>query len=460
MTTLFGAWANLGDYDTIPSLLERFDVSDDMWTSVIAHLGDPGNNIALFSALPATAIVAACGMAQTDQGPLSPLQATQVGLVWRMSRRIVAFRSGVLEADFSDVDLWAVQQEKEKPEVPVKNPQGTSGLKEAVLKMSTIIDQCDESELLPPDEVKINQWIHAYISVMGAAPEESEEPTGAQLAALHKRVYINMKAPYTDFAIWTPFGQRMSKVHKARIYTPLGDGSYLYKDLPGPASFQAWTSSWKVFKTACLMLNIVNLAALEAYYRTIERMVIQYPKCWGLIYSADDTARAEKLEKIKRHLTFEASVGRQVPQDWDPKNPWSSVFMELTRDISFWAERVHHPAAEAGEGGDPGGRKRQANRDKRAAQKKRRNMDREELKRLRQNTDHVQGAGGKGKSKGGKGAGKSKDQSGAAICFSWASGMGPCGKLPPGAECACQVKRVHKCRKCLSPSHQDDSCPG
>ena len=175
MTTLFGAWANLGDYDTIPSLLERFDVSDNMWTAVIAHLGDPGNNIALFSALPATAVVAACGMAQTDQGPLSPLQATQVGLVWRMSRRIVAFRSGVLEADFADVDLWAVQQEKEKPEVPVKNPQGTSGLKEAVLKMSTIIDQCDESELLPPDEVKINQWIHAYISVMGAAPEESEE---------------------------------------------------------------------------------------------------------------------------------------------------------------------------------------------------------------------------------------------------------------------------------------------
>ena len=411
-------------------------------------------------------MIAACGLARTDDGALTPLQATQVGLVWRMSRRIVAFRSGVAEADFVDIDLWAVQNEKEAPAAPAKSPQGTSGLKEAVLKMSTIIDQSDESELLPPDDVKLNQWIHAYISIMGAAPEESEEPRGAQLAALHKRVFVNMKAPYTDFAIWTPFGRRMSKVHKARIYTPLGDGSYLYKDLPGPASFQAWTSSWKVFKTACLMLNIVNLAALEAYYRTVERLVIQYPKCWGLIYSADDTARAEKLEKIKRHLTFEASVGRQVPQDWDPKNPWSSVFMELTRDITFWSERVHHPAAawiaegskgaptvateqavishlpggeelpEVGDTGDVGGRKRQANRDKRLAQK-RRIQDREELKNLRQAANQGPGGGGKGKSKG-KG-GKSKDQSGAAICFSWASGAGPCGKLPPGAECACQV---------------------
>ena len=488
MTTLFGAWADLGSYNTINSILARFNVTDAVWQSVIAHLGDPGNDVALFSALPHTAILAACGLAQTDFGPLTPLQATQVGLVWRMSRRVLAFRGAVAEADFSDVDLWAVQ-DKSPPEPPVKNPQGTSGLKESVLKMSTIIDQCDDSELLPPDEVKLNQWIHAYISVMGAAPEESEEPTGAQLAALHKRVLVNMSAPYTDFAIWTPFGRRMSKIHKARVYTPLGNGSYLYKDLPGPASFQAWTSSWKVFKTACLMLNIVNLAALEAYYRTIERMVIQYPKCWGLIYSADDTARAEKLEKIKRHLTFEASVGRQVPQDWDPGKPWSTVFMELTRDITFWSERVHHPAAawiaegsrgaptvateqavinhlpggedlqESGEVADPGNRKRQANRDKRAAVKKRRLQEREELRNLRQSQSSGGAPNGKGKSKG-KSGGKSKDQSGAAICFSWASGSGPCGKLPPGAECAGQVKRVHKCRKCLSPSHQDDSCPG
>ena len=454
---------------------------------MIAHLGDPGNDVALFSALPHTAILAACGLAQTDFGPLTPLQATQVGLVWRMSRRVLAFRGAVAEADFSDVDLWAVQ-DKSPPEPPVKNPQGTSGLKESVLKMSTIIDQCDDSELLPPDEVKLNQWIHAYISVMGAAPEESEEPTGAQLAALHKRVLVNMSAPYTDFAIWTPFGRRMSKIHKARVYTPLGDGSYLYKDLPGPASFQAWTSSWKVFKTACLMLNIVNLAALEAYYRTIERMVIQYPKCWGLIYSADDTARAEKLEKIKRHLTFEASVGRQVPQDWDPgtmvhcvhgvdqgyhllvgASPSSSSCLDCRgferspngSDGAGGDKPLTRRRRSSGKRGGCGPRqwKRQANRDKRAAVKKRRLQEREELRNLRQSQSSGGAPNGKGKSKG-KGGGKSKDQSGAAICFSWASGSGPCGKLPPGAECAGQVKRVHKCRKCLSPSHQDDSCPG
>ena len=99
-------------------------------------------------------------------------------------------------------------------------------------------------------------------------------------------------------------------------------------------------------------------------------------------------------------------------------------------------------------------KKRLANQEKRKAQKRRRQSQREELDRLRAGIPKNDGAKGKGKTKG-----KSKDQAGQAICFSWASGTGPCGKLPPGAECVSSVKRAHKCRICLSPSHQDDACP-
>ena len=60
---------------------------------------------------------------------------------------------------------------------------------------------------------------------------------------------------------------------------------------------------------------------------------------------------------------------------------------------------------------------------------------------------------------GGKGKTKSKDQAGSPLCFSWASGNGVCAKVAPGGECLGAVKRVHKCRLCLSPSHQDAACP-
>ena len=235
------------------------------------------------------------------------------------------------------------------------------------------------------------------------------------------------------------------------------------------------------------MLNIANLAALEAYFRAMEKMVIQYPQCWGLIFAADDTARAERLEKIRRSISIEAGLGRQIPQDWNDSSPWSCVFQQLAKDMQFWTERVHHPAAAwlaAGARGAPSvpteqsvlshlpgaaelqespaaagepSKKKQANRDKRLALKKRRLAEREELKNFRAaSSSGSTQVKGKGKGEGGS---KSKDQTGSPLCFSWASGTGPCGKLPPGAECACPVKRVHKCRKCLSPSHQDDSCP-
>ena len=107
-----------------------------------------------------------------------------------------------------------------------------------------------------------------------------------------------------DFAVWVPFGRRMAKLQKTKVYTPLGDGTYLYQDIPGPASFQAWSCSWKVFRCACTMLGVVNIAALENYFRHIKKLVTQYPQCWGLVMVADDTARAERLEKIRRHLVI------------------------------------------------------------------------------------------------------------------------------------------------------------
>lgn len=73
-------------------------------SALVANLGDPGNSITLFSAIPRGAIVAACGAAVTVNGPLTPLAATQVGLVWRLSRRVMAFRAGVAEEQFVDED--------------------------------------------------------------------------------------------------------------------------------------------------------------------------------------------------------------------------------------------------------------------------------------------------------------------------------------------------------------------
>ena len=487
--SLFGTWQGLTNIQTIDDVTGYYNIEQVTWAAFEAQIGQAGGDIRLLAALPATAIVAGCNAAILPTGiGLNPIQAAQVGLAWRLARRVMSHRAGRNEEDHEDEDPWAPAPVSTDPPggtgVPGAAPS-SGGVKERVLKMNALIDQTDDSELLPPKASDVTAWTGNYVAVLGAMPEESEEPTPSQLAALFKRVIANDQAPYVDFGVWGPYERKMSKSQKCRIYVPLGDGTYLQRELPGSSTFAAWKAAWNVFRTACLMLNVVSLAALENYVRFVEKLAIQWPQCWGLIYQADDAARAERLERHRRRLSGEAARGRQVPVDWDPLRPWSCLFNELTRDAAYWAERVHHAAAawvasgsrgsptvaseaaimaavhggtEAprGDWDDAASRKRQANRDRKQAKKKRFQSEREELQRFRQGTGAGETKGHKGKS-GGKG--KSKDQAGSEICFSWASGVGSCAQIPVGGECAGSVKRVRKCRICLSPSHRDADCP-
>ena len=490
LMSLFGRWTDLNLFTQIHELRQHFNVSDVAWYAWTQQVGHLGEDIRVLAALPRSAIIAGCGAAQyLDGSPFTPATATQIGLVWRLAKRVVAEASGLSEDQFVDQDPWA-ETNSQQVNAPSSTPQ-SSGVKERVLKMANIIDQGDDSELLPPTSMEINNWLQNYMSVMGAPPQESEEPSPNQLAGLAKRVFRDDGPPYCDFGIYGPYERKLSKTLRCRIYTPLGDGTFLQRELPGPPTFQAWQASWRVFRTSCLMLDIVNLAALEIYGNHIERLVVQWPACWGLIYAADDLARAERLQKLRRQFTVEEGLGRQVPRGWNQRKPWSCLFTEITRDDSFWSEKVHIPASAwvaAGSRGAPvvateaavkshlsgvqdnveqlpdgkDDRRRQANRDKRVAKRRRMQENMQELRSFRSSRAHGDKDPGPGQSSGSKGGGKSKgkskDQAGSPLCFSWASGSGPRASVPPGGECLCPVKRVHKCRKCLSPAHQDDAC--
>ena len=477
---MFRPWSTLAAVQTVGDVLQDVGIGDEAWNGWLQHIGPLGNDLRVLAALPAVAVVAAVGQTiKSDGSPLNPVEVTQVGLCWRTARRATAMASGMDEAQFVDVDPWA-PQENAAPAVVAK--AGPTGVKEHVLKMASLIDQSDESELTPPPLDEIHVWTQNFVMVMGAMPDDIEEPTANQLAALNRRVVKLMAAPYVDFAVWSPFERRAAKSHRFRVFTPLGNGQFLQRDLPGPGNFMAWSVSWRVFRVSAIMLKICSLASLEAYYRHIEKLVMQWPQCWGLIYSADDTARAEKLEKWRRHWTLEQSRGRQVPNDWDANDPWSCVFLSLIGDEKFWSEKVHVPAASwlasggkgapvvAGESAVtsqfPGLREdseeekvtgsKDVRREKRMRKRRRVQADLQELKRLKAANDR--GGDKTSSSSKEKGKSKSKDQTGAPICFSWASNSGCCANVPPGGECKGTIKRAHKCRKCLSPSHQDKDC--
>ena len=95
-------------------------------------------------------------------------------------------------------------------------------------------------------------------------------------------------------------------------------------------------------------------------------------------------------------------------------------------------------------------------KEKRAAKKRKIQADKEELKAWRASA----GSKGKQENKGEKaGVLKAKDQAGDDLCFSWDAAKGPCAGCAPGDGCKGKVKRIHKCRICLSPGHRSQDCP-
>ena len=149
MAALFGPWDQLGRFRTIDDLLDHFNVRDSVWEGFEAQVGSPGTDLRLLAALPKVAVVTGCGNTMLDTGPLTPIQATQVGLVWRMARRVVAAAGGTDEDSFIDVDPWMETRDNAAgdagaAEQPPKQAGGS--VKERVLKMNSLIDQQDESE--------------------------------------------------------------------------------------------------------------------------------------------------------------------------------------------------------------------------------------------------------------------------------------------------------------------------
>ena len=224
--------------------------------------------------------------------------------------------------------------------------------------MPALLDPSDDSELTPATKRSGGSMDeHIHIRRMGSPrpeEEEEEEPLDAQLAALHKKTFIFKGPLYTDLAIFTPFGRKRLKAQKFRVHHPLGDGSYIMRELPGPQNLQQWLTSWRLYKAACLMLRISSLASLQIYEKAIERLVLQWPRCWGLIYQAEDIARAERLDKTRRKLRVDTAKnqieiltcrGRHVFVSWPLTNNVgvNKFAIRLQRGLQLEQRASHWP---------------------------------------------------------------------------------------------------------------------
>ena len=306
--------------------------------------GDWQDHVRNLALLPGSVIAAACGAARVPtatggERQLSPVECAQVGLSWRLARKILA----PVWEDYVDEDPLAPPP----PVAPLPTvvtvaapiPQPQVGRK---VCFKSVLDQSDDTEVVVADESRMVVWAANWEKFAQGPPLEEEEPTVEQLTALDHRVVTLGGSPYADFSVFTPYNRRVSRANKFVAHLPQADGSWLSKEIPGPQNFHVWGYCWNTFRCCAIMLAILKEAALMAYFRTISGLVGEWPDCWSLIYLAEDKGRSEILPRKRR--AFEASIaaGNPAPPLWDTASPWSACLLALANDDAYWNRNVRN----------------------------------------------------------------------------------------------------------------------
>ena len=213
------------------------------------------------------------------------------------------------------------------------------------LKLSSIIDRTLDSELKPLKTVDVRAMFREYRRIRGGEPGEDIEPTSDQLGAL-KQVLDSDAPPYADFSVWGPHGRRLLEklVYVAFIFNP--DGTWVRQELPGPPDAESWWASWRVFRTAMLLLGAADTEPLDNYGEFVRRLSRKYPEAWFIIYTGDVRMRSERFERLRRVAEI-ADVERAtagLATRIDTKRPWNTIFADAILDKDFWDENVREPA--------------------------------------------------------------------------------------------------------------------
>ncbi|CAJ1446546.1 unnamed protein product [Effrenium voratum] len=280
---------------------------------------------------------------------LSPVERTQVGLVWRVARQKVGL---------VDLDPLSGSGPVSPPGGPAGSgvaqgggAPGGSGDAKRKVKFNQVLDQADEGEIPTMPHMDVEEYYRRLVEVKGGPVRPEVEPSPDQIAALKVRILDLGLSPYADFGLFVNFQHRFSKSLKFLNHILQPDGTFRAVEVPGPPNFDAWMSSWRVFENALLMFTVevagtkrpvVTAAALDEYRDAFSELAARYPESWHLLVTAEDRCRAEHFPRLRRQLEADHLSG--LAPSFNPATPWEMVFRRAARERDYWDRHVREPA--------------------------------------------------------------------------------------------------------------------
>ena len=167
-------------------------------------------------------------------------------------------------------------------------------------KISDVLDQTDDTTFPELTATERQKYRQNHVALTGGAPSLAVKPSAEQLGALKAKMDSG-KAPYCDFALFTPHGKRVQKLLKftAQVWV---NNQLQQRVLTGPSDFRCWTECWRVFRAAMISLDAATPQVLDDYFGGIEQLTTIFPKQWGLIYMADELIRSEVWGDMREEI--------------------------------------------------------------------------------------------------------------------------------------------------------------
>ena len=140
----------------------------------------------------------------------------------------------------------------------------------SVVKLGEVVLQGSESKVRLISEADMRAAKEVFKKREGAYPLNTDMPTIEQASASLALVFVK-NSIYVDFAVFGPHGDRLIKRVRFEAMVVGPDGKLQRVELLGPASYREWYLSFRVFRTLCIMFDIIATAILDRYCDTNSR---------------------------------------------------------------------------------------------------------------------------------------------------------------------------------------------
>ena len=213
------------------------------------------------------------------------------------------------------------------------------------VKLDQVALQGSEAKVKLVSLERMREGRRRYRKREGSYPTKVESPTREQVSAF-LAILEETDSIYLDFAVFGPHGDRLIKQRRFDALIQAADGTFKKVELLGPATYREWLLIYRVFRTLCIMYDVIVPAFLDRYAAWIQQLNDENPECWGIIYQSDVRARLEHAPDVREQLedAYAEAIVNNKRTDYNPEKPWNAVWNALVQEEDkYWFKHVEHP---------------------------------------------------------------------------------------------------------------------